>query len=62
MLNMQEKSSLDPRQWGVVAKIVEGLQGCSFQHEGVLWTEVLGQLKNIWQTIDSGPLTNCGVT
>ena len=26
---------LRPRQWGVVAKIVEGLQGCSFQHEGV---------------------------
>ena len=47
MLNMQEKSSLDPRQWGVVAKIVEGLQGCSFQHEGVLWTEVLGSLKHM---------------
>ena len=38
---------LRPRQWGVVAKIVEGLQGCSFQHEGVLWTEVLGSLKHM---------------
>ena len=47
MLNAQEKSPLEPRQWGVLAKIVEALRTCSFQHEGVLWTEVLGHLKHM---------------
>ena len=47
MLNMQEKNPLEPRQWGILAKIVEGLQACSFQHEGVLWTEVLGHLRHM---------------
>ncbi len=47
LLTSQEKAPLEPRQWGIMAKLVRGLQTCNFQYEGVRWTDVLGQLGHI---------------